>query len=240
VPKNHPISVANKYITLTLNGSTDIECGEKVTFGSYAATTYEDTSENHKYGTMWAFLDTTKHQTSGVRGNVKISLNNNELPYFEFDMKGLYLAPVDESAGSYDYSAWRMPYVVSKDNTEVTVAGKKLNCSRLEIDLGNQVEHRGYTETEDVLIVGRKTTASISWECDTIDAKDWFTFVREAQKSDLSVTHGVEGTDMVAITVPSCVMNNLDYSEENGVYFFSATLTATYKDDAKFVIGIDV
>jgi len=176
------------------------------------------------YGTLAVIIDNNKHILTGVRGNVKMIFNTGDFPVFDFSLKGLYNNPTSEPFINPIFTQYPNPLPVNKENTKIVYCGKELNTSKCEIDLGNTVEYRQFTQLENVIITDRKITGTISWEAPSILSYDYFTHVKENQSGDLVIVHGVVG-NKVSITVKNVILSDLKYEDDNGVYLFTATIS---------------
>ena len=208
-------------ISKALTGA--VSNGASITF-DYKRTYYNNVSEDHEYGTLQMYLDKIMHKATGVRGTVKISGSAGELPMFDFNFKGLYSTPTDASPTSVVYTAWKDPSPVNAANTAISYAGENLIVSRFEIDIGNEVVYRNLVNAEDVQIVDRKCTGSLSWECNAMSAQNWFDHVNTGETGALYFRHGPEGGQYVEIHADAMALHDLKYEVIDGTYFFSATL----------------
>lgn len=183
---------------------------------------YTAQTEDQPYSSFMFYIDHILHKISGARGNVKFVLNAGEIPYFDFAFKGLYEQPTDTGAVAPTFANWPNPLPVTKEYTTVSYAGNNIAISKLELDLGNQVEYRSFTNVDNVLIMDRKITGTISWEAD-LSSVNWFDFIENNQTGWLVVTHGKDG-NRVTLKLMHASLSNIKYEDNNGVYLFNATI----------------
>lgn len=215
-------------IRISKAATASISSGATLTF-DYKRCYFSTVSSGHEYGTMQVYLDRLMHKLTGVRGNVKISASAGELPMFEFSMLGLYNDPTDASGAAQNpvYTAWKDPEAVNARNTYISYAGINLNVKQFELDIANEVKYRNLVNAEDVQIIDRKTTGTLSWECDAIAAQNWFNHVNAGTGSALYFRHGSTGGNYVEIHADDMALFDLKYTVEDGVYFFTASMAFT-------------
>lgn len=191
---------------------------------AYSSSSLNTVSSGHEYGTLRAYMDKIYHTLTGARGTFTVEMSAGQLPIIGFKFLGLYGTPGDDAASNVSYSGFGAPLPVNKDNTAVTYAGIEMNIKQLSIDMANEVKYRNLVNAEDVQIVDRRSSGSISWECDAISAKDWFDFVNAGSTGSFVITHGAGTAVGFQITAEAMAMHDLKYTVEDGIYFFSATL----------------
>ncbi len=195
---------------------------ETITAGTKVAYTLVD--DDHEYGTIWFYHDRKLHKVKGVRGNVKFSLNANNIPMMTFQLTGLYVRPIDIAAASMPastYTAFKTPLPVNAVNTEVRYGGVTLNASQFEIDAGNEVRYKNNTSEESVRIVDHQSKGKVTFEATYAAEKDWFAHMEAQTTGNLVITHGPAG-NQIKVTGESMTLSNLAETTVDGILYYSA------------------
>lgn len=165
-----------------------------------------------------------KYIMVGSRGNVKWKYTSGKIPRMMFDFIGLLPASnavTDDTTygGTLTLTGWKQPQIVNFANTpafSVHAFGSSELYS-MEIDLGNNVVYRNKANAEDVVIVGRKPTVTVSIGEPTLAQKNFYTNQIGAVLDVLSITHGVGAGNVVNHSGPKFQIESIDLGAEDNV-----------------------
>lgn len=160
----------------------------------------------------------------GTRGNVKWNYTAGKIPLMMFDMTGLLPLSADVAddttyGGALTFTAFKAPQVVNFANTSA-FSVHSFNSSELysmELDLGNNVVYRNKPNAEDVVIVDRKPTLTVSIGEPTLALKNFYTNMRGAVLDVLSITHGTGAGNIVNHSAPKMQIESISVGAQDNV-----------------------
>ena len=174
--------------------------------------------------TQYFNIGDKKYIMVGSRGNVKWKYTAGKIPRMMFDFTGLLPASnavTDDTSygGALTLTAWKQPQIVNFANTPAfSVHGFGTSeLYSMEIDLGNMVTYRNKPNAEDVTIVGRKPTVTLSIGEPTLAQKNFYTNQIGAVLDVLSITHGVGAGNVIGHGGPKFQIESVDLGAEDNV-----------------------
>lgn len=165
---------------------------------------YSPVSDSHESVTIHFWIGGTRHVLKGARGTGTIRANAQGIPYFEFDILGLFSTPSEESRPTPDYDDFKKPQVVTSANTPIfTVAGTSLVMRNFAMNLGNQVEPRLLVGHESILIVDRAELVQTTVEA--VPLTTYNPFAKAESQDDVAIvlTHGKTAGSRWTLTIPT-------------------------------------
>lgn len=165
---------------------------------------YNPVSTAHESVTLHLWIDSTRYVLLGARGNCKLMVTAQGIPYLEFAFTGLWTLPAEAARVAPVLTAFQKPEVASKAKTPVcTLDGVAFVTRSLSLDLGNQVENRFLIGAESVLITDKSETVEMRVEA--VPLTTWNPFAKaEAQDAvALVLTHGTVAGRRATLTVPT-------------------------------------
>jgi hypothetical protein len=188
---------------------------------------YQPVSSGFESVSMYYNVDGVLHKLIGCQGTFDITLAVKTIPTFKFSFTGLYVAPVDATAPSVDFSAFKIPQVANTQNTPgFTLFGYSAPLESMSLSLANDVQYITLIGEESVKIIDRKPSGSFVFEAPHIADKDFFSLVSANTSGPMSLTHGSMPGYVVQLNCPSVLLGNPAYQDSNGVQMLSTPFTA--------------
>lgn len=166
---------------------------------------YTPISDGHEAITIYLWIGNTQYSLTGARGTATIRINAQAIPYLEFEMTGLFVAPKEAARPSQDLTAFQKPLAGTAKNTPVfTIGGASFVMRQFALNLGNQVETRFLidpTEGERILIVNRAESVETSVEAVALSTFD--PYAQAVAQADLAVqlVHGTVAGNIARIDI---------------------------------------
>ena len=186
-------------------------------------TSYDFTpiSASFEAATIYVYMDGVLHRLTGARGTAQLVITAGEIPVYRFRLVGMYNTPTDVTPGAATFTGFQTPVGI-RDSAVPTltvhgVAKASAPIRSLTVDLGNAVVYRNLIGSTSALITGRETVGSIEMEAVTVATKDWWTTVRNAVTSSISVAIGSVATNIVEVAAPKVQLTNPQYGESDGI-----------------------
>lgn len=184
---------------------------------------YNPVSSSFESAWLEANKDGTKHIASGARGNMSINMQAKQIPYFGFNMQGLYTAPSAEALPTYTIADHAVPEAFNNANTPTaTLNSVNLNLESLTIDLNNQIEHVDRVNSERIEIVDRNVRGQIVFEAPAIGTTDWFAYANARTQAALQIVHGDTAGNIVTVDAPLVEISNPSYINVQGTLMIQA------------------
>ncbi len=140
---------------------------------------------------------------SGVRGSMSFTAEVNRKPFFRFNRRGRYVAPVAYVAEAHSFTGWPRALDCTPENMfAFTLGGTKLCCRSFNFTDGRTPIVDKYmncagTELGSRLFTGRMT---VKWPAHA--TKDLLTQIRNGVTEPLIWTHGTAVGQTLAISAP--------------------------------------
>lgn len=212
IPADLHVKVAFK-IELEASGSLGVApkfgpllraCGILETIVAVTSVTYSPISPLHEsVGFSWN-VDGLQQSIKGMRGNVKLGYSAQGIPYYDFEMQGLYAGPTDTSALVPVLTGFIKPQVSSAVNTPVfTVAGTSLVMRSFTMDVGIQLENRFLIGSDAVIIADRAETADMVVEAVPMATFNPYALAESGVTSAVVLTHGTVAGKRTTLNIPA-------------------------------------
>lgn len=191
-------------------------CGvaEVITAGTSVA--YNPVSDAHESITLHLWIGATRYAIVGARGNCRLRIEAQKIPYLEFEFTGLFTLPAETARVTTTLTAFQKPDVVARANTPVfTLDGASLVMRSFLINLGNAVEGRFLVGSEDILITDKAETIQTSIEAVPLTTFDPFAKAASQAAVAVALTHGTVAGRRVQIAVPKAQVQRLQGLENS-------------------------
>ena len=158
------------------------------------------------------------HELPGALGTFTFELAANAIPRFQFNMTGLWRAPVDIPPLVGVYNDWQAPLIPAKTTTPtVEIFGEgDIPLRTFSFDCGGNVIHRSLVNADpEVVITGREPSATL-----TVDATNWDVFAATIARTtgEVKIVHGTAGGRQITWTMPACeIGQGVSYQDDNGI-----------------------
>jgi len=169
--------------------------------------------------TVYPFYDNLLVNALGCRGNMQMTFEDDEIPFFMYNLLGFPpAAMVSESTpGAPTLTAFAAPVLVNTANTTFSLGGYSPGLRKLTIDCGAKIEPRSLTGPADrIMWRNREMTGSVTIEHPDLTAKNYFTNVIARSIQALQIIHGTVAGNIVQIDAARCEIDLPDLSEEQG------------------------
>jgi hypothetical protein len=208
-------------------------CGRAETVDPGVDVRYSPISADGDSATVYVNIGANRHPMTGARGNVKFALDNKKRPYWQYDLIGIFGAPVAKSLINPDFTAMMRPVPVNNVNTTCTLHGVALNLVAFNSDLGNQVSHINVPGYEGVDINDREPGGDITFLAPAVATKDWFTIAKSGTKGPLIIEHGTAAGNILRLEYPNVQMLKPEYTNLlNGKVGIKANLNMLQEEDS--------
>lgn len=175
-------------------------CREVVTAGT--SVRYEPISRGFEDGGLHFFVDGERRAIMGARCNVSFHVARDDVPYFRFDLKGLYTAPTAATMPATDWSSWEDAIPAEPGNTTFDLHGHQPMLVSMSATLGQQVEYVSRVNDARVDVTARKATGTVTIDKPLLADKDYEANWRTKVQQPLTVVHGVEAGNIVEVGAP--------------------------------------
>lgn len=165
---------------------------------------YNPVSTAHESVTLHLWIDSTRYALLGAKGNCKLMVTAQGIPYLEFAFTGLWTLPAETARIVPVLTGFQKPEVASKAKTPVcTLGGIAFVTRSLSLDFGNQVENRFLIGAEAVLITDKAETVEMRVEA--VPLTTWNPFSKAANQDAVALvlTHGTVGGKIATLSVPA-------------------------------------
>ncbi|WP_439547858.1 phage tail tube protein [Falsiroseomonas sp.] len=212
-----PLGTAPRYAALLR------ACGLAEAITATTRVDYTPVSGAEDSASIYHFLDGTRQQGLGARGDFSIEMQARQIPRIRFDLQGLYVAPTAVALPVPTLTGFQAPLPVSQANTPTcTLNGQNVVLRQFQYRHGNQIAMRDMPGSRALRITGRQPTASV-----TIEAPDGLTpnfFTSLGSLVAFSVTHGTVGGNICTIDLAQSRLLNPRYSNEDNIAMLSFDL----------------
>ncbi len=191
-------------------------CGVAQVVSAGVSVTYNPVTDNHESGTFYLHKDGTRYMMRGARGNAKIMVNAQGIPYLEFAFTGLFSQPSDQTFPTPVLTAFKAPQVASSTNTPTfLINAVALVMRSFTLDMKNDVENRFLIGAEAILITDRSEMIETVVEAQLLAAFNPFALAAAQTTVPVSLVHGVGAGKITTLTVPAAQMMRPQGLEQN-------------------------
>lgn len=169
-------------------------------------------------------VDGTKYAMPNGLGNFEFTISAKAIPEFRFDFTGAFTPATDDPLPAATYAAFQKAMGVNKINTTALLDGIAVEASEFKFNCGNQVVKRDLMNVDGVEITGRKSTGSITFQNNSVAAKDWITAARDSAIVALAVQHGQAATNTFKFTSDTAQLGKPSFSDQDGVQMVTIPL----------------
>lgn len=182
-------------------------CGCAETITANTSVIYNPISGSHESGTVYLWIGSTLYAMTGARGNLVFRGNSSDLPYFEFELTGLFTEPTEAARITPDYSKFQDPKAVTNANTPgFSINSTDFVMRSFSMNAGNDVQPRFLVGAERIIIVDRNEGIEFQVEATPLTTFDPFSLALNQTKVDLQLVHGIGNGNVVTLDVPTMQM----------------------------------
>ena len=192
--------------------------------------------------THWAYLDNLLLKTIGARASVGFTIEDDEIPVFNYTLLGRAPTLLAEEAvpGAATITGVTDPVISSSENTTFTLDAFALPLRRYSMNANVDLQYRSLIgPTDKISYRNRNWNGQIVAEVPDLTAKNYFTMIRPGTTMVCTCVQGNVAGNIVTINVPKMqITGNVEFSEEQGVLMMSIPVTAlpnTGNDEINFV-----
>lgn len=204
--------------------------------------TYEPVSQNMDSVTIWWYEDGQVQEIRGARGTYEIGADAQSLPYWQFNLTGLYSRPENAPSVQGEESTVAGEVPINKQNSAFTMFGFQARLQAFSHNAGNQVEYRNLVNYEGVHITDRRVTGNITIEAPALADFDAFEKVESHQTvtlGNIALTHGTAAGNIIKAEGLQVQAANITASDNQGIMHYGMELrylpTGSNDDDVKYV-----
>ena len=185
-------------------------CGVAETITPTTKVEYTPVSDNHESGGVHFWIGPTRHIILGARATGVMTLNAQGIPIVRVTITGLFTTPADQTRPAVDLSAFQRPQVANKVNTPLfTIAGTGFAMRGFTFDLACQVEPRLLVGREEIIIVDRNETISMTVEAVPMATYNPYSAANTGTPVAIALTHGTAAGKRVKLTAGQAVQKRL-------------------------------
>jgi hypothetical protein len=214
-------------------------CGLSETITAATSVAYSPVSTSFSSATIYYYVDGVFHKLTGCRGTVDMVCKVGEIPYFTFDMIGLYNSPSDVALPSASYNQ-AAPLIFKNGNTSnFSVFSYSGALESIDLKLANDIQYRELVGgTKEAMLVDRKPSGTFSIEAVNIGTKDFFSAAINTPTGAMSFQHGTTAGSIFTFNSPQTDLSAPTYVDMNGVQMlqvpYMATPTTAGNDEFSF------
>ncbi len=204
--------------------------------------TYQPVSQGMDSVTIWWYEDGQVQEIRGARGTYEIGADAQSLPYWQFNLTGLYSRPENAPTvqGAESTIAGEVP--INKQNSTFTLFGYPARLQAFSQNAGNQVEYRNLVGYEGVHITDRRVTGNITIEAPALADFNAFEKVESHQLvtlGEVTLTHGTAPGNIIKAEGLQAQAANITPSDNQGIMHYGMEIrylpTGSNDDDVKYV-----
>jgi len=176
-------------------------CGLEETVTEDTKVEYAPVSSAWESAADYFIADGLKHKLLGMRGELGMKFDANQIPIFSIAGTGLFSAATDVAFP--DVAATLADFVngleVNKANTQFTLHGYAAPLVSLSIQLGNKVQFQDKPNASSVDITDRAVTGTVVIEAPAVGTKDFLSIARAHTEGALQLIHGTVAGNIVQV-----------------------------------------
>ena len=166
-------------------------CAVAETIVADTSVTYNPVTDGHESVTIHFWIGGTRFVVKGTRGNCVMRFNAQGIPYLEFDLRGLFALPSEQSRPTTTLTAFLKPDLVTSARTPTFEIDETAFVMRsFALDLGNRVEPRFLVGSESILITDKAEIATCQVEAVPLSTFDPFDLANDQQTVPVELVHG--------------------------------------------------
>jgi len=179
-------------------------CACAETISASTSVTYNPITDSHESVTFYFWIEGTRYVIKGARGTCAMRFNKQGIAYLEFDFRGIFAVPTEQTRVTPTLSGFKAPLLVTSTNTptfEIDSTGYVMR--NFSLDLGNAVETRFLVGSESVLIVDRADAIQTQIEAVAVSTLDPYTLAQDQTTVEIDLVHGTDAGSIATLNVPA-------------------------------------
>lgn len=166
-------------------------CAVAETIVADTSVTYNPVTDDHESVTIHFWLGGTRFVIKGARGTCVMRFTAQGIPYLEFDLRGLFALPGEQSRPTPTLSAFLKPDLVTSAKTPTFEIDDTAFVMRsFALDLGNSVQPRFLVGSESILIADKAELATAQVEAVPLTTFDPFDAAYDQETVPVELVHG--------------------------------------------------
>lgn len=178
----------------------------------------------------YAYIDNLLMQTIGARASVGFTIEDDEIPVFNYTLLGRAPTALASEAtpGAVTITGVTDPVLSSSENTTFTLDGFAAPLRRFTMNANVDLQYRSLIGPVDKIAYrNRNWNGQIVVEVPDLTAKNYFTLVRPGTTMVCTTVQGNVAGNIVTINIPKLqITGNIEMSEEQGVLMMTLPVTA--------------
>lgn len=179
-----------------------------------AGVVYRPVSANFEAISLYFNLDGVLHQFLGARGNAVLDFSSQKVPFFKFDLEGIFQPVIDGATPAAILTAWKNPLVCTPANTPFFDFHENYTSQleTLSFDFGVALQRLELMNgTQQVHIDQRTPKFKVGMLADTMAARNWFTRCADGTTGDLALQHGSVAGNKILLSSKASRLSNPQY-----------------------------
>lgn len=170
-------------------------------------------------GSLYFYLDGTRHILLGARGTFKPGIKANGIPILQFEFQGLLGEIADIVLPTADFSGWQTPVPVGTEITsDVTLFSLRNPVfTEFGFDHGNEVKFKNPVNEQAIHILNRNATLSATVRAQKIATMNWYDKIKTNGEGILTLTHGTVAGNTVGVFCPKLQPTGIKFSKDDGI-----------------------
>ncbi|OON62283.1 hypothetical protein B0920_02050 [Massilia sp. KIM] len=203
-------------------------CGMAQTVVATTSVAYNLVSQNHSSVVGYMYIDGVLHKLTGMRGNCKGTMAQQDTPRLTFEFDALYVTPVVGPLPAVTRTGWQTEEGVNAKNTQAaSVNGVDLSWSAFDFDLGNKISRLNLPGPHLAIeITDRMPNSSLTVLAPPLAAFNPFALAESNQVVPVSVAHGSTAGKKARYDLQARVAD-VSYTEVEGIAAYSLKLEPT-------------
>lgn len=204
--------------------------------------TYEPVSQNMDSVTIWWYEDGQVQEIRGARGTYEIGADSQSLPYWQFNLTGLYSRPEAALTVEGEESTVAGEVPINKQNSQFSMFGFQARMQSFSQNVGNTVEYRNLVNYEGVHSTDRRVTGNVTIEAPELAEFNAFEKVESHQTVTLgavTLTNGTVPGNIIKVEGLQVQAANITPSDNQGIMHYGMELrylpTGSNDNDVKYV-----
>ncbi|MDJ1463405.1 phage tail tube protein [Nitratireductor sp. GZWM139] len=179
-------------------------CAVAETITPATSVVYNPVSDSHESVTIHFWIGGTRYVARGSRGTAVMRYTAQGIPYLEFDFRGLFTLPTEETRPAPTLTAFLKPDLVTSTRTPTFEIGAQPFVMRsFALDLGNALETRFLVGSETVLITDRTESASAQVEAVSLSTFDPYAAANDQSLLAVQLVHGTDAGRIATLDLAS-------------------------------------
>lgn len=195
-------------------------CAHSRTVTAGVDVTYSPITTSIPTVTVYVWQAGTLHKITGAFGELSMEMSEDQIPFWVFDLIGLYVPVIDVPLPTFTTSAYIEPVLCNSENTSaVSIRGYAAEVRRFSFKTSNQIERNALMGgLRRSRIVNRTASGSIELRATTVAMKNWWADIESASLGPMAILHGVTAGNRVAFaSTAGLQLANPTFTEDRGM-----------------------